>query len=136
VPGLDIVDPEKASVVQEFCTPQVKKSIRVLTPVSLLPEKLHCLRHFSQEHRQDELHLRVCLKTAGRFLAKFLQQGEIRFVLRNIERIVLAHRFKPYRRLEGSLGFNLLDAVPIDEMKRAAESGSLAEEDAQCLSRF
>ena len=46
------------------------------------------------------------------------------------------HRFKPYRRLEVSLGFNLLDAVPIKEMKRAAESGALAEEDAPRLSRF
>jgi hypothetical protein len=136
IPGLDIVDPEKAAIDQEFFTAQWKKSIQVLTPVSLLPEKLHCLRHFSQEHREDEVHLRICLKTSRRFLMNFLEQGEIRFVLRNIERVVSMHRFKPYRRLETSLGFNLLDAVPIEDMKRAAESGTLPEEDAQRLSRF
>jgi hypothetical protein len=53
VPGLDIVEPEKASINQDFSTSTFTRRIRVLTPVSLLPEKLHCLRHFSQEHRQD-----------------------------------------------------------------------------------
>ncbi len=136
VPGLDIVEPEKASIAQDFSTSEFTGSIRVLTPVSLLPEKLHCLRHFSQEHRQDEMHLRICLKTSRCFLAASLQQGQLRLVLRNIERVVSMHRFKPYRRLETALGFNLLDAVPIEEMKRVAESGELAAEDAQRLNRF
>ncbi len=82
------------------------------------------------------MHLRICLKTARCFLIAAFQQVQLRVVLRNIERIVAMHRFKPYRRLEAALGFNLLDAVPIEEMKRAAESGSLSAEDAPRLDRF
>jgi hypothetical protein len=136
IPGLDIPDSEKASVAQEFRAAGFNRTIRVLTPVSLIPEKLHCLRHFDQEHRQDEFHLRICLLTARQFLAEFLAQGNIRFVLSNIERLISFHRFKPYRRLEAALGFNLLEAVPVDEMRLTAQEQKLPPEGAQRLCRF
>ena len=136
IPGLEILDPEKAAAIQQYNSGGVNRVIRVLTPISLIMSKLHCLRHFPQEGRNDELHLRICLKTARHFLTQALEQGELRQLLWNIERLVSAHHLKPYRRLETSLGFNLLDAIPIEEMKAARESNAMPEEQKQRLGRF
>jgi hypothetical protein len=136
VPGLDVVDPDRAAVEQDYRAKTVHRTIQVLTPVSLIFVKLHCLRHFSQEKREDELHLRICLRTARCFLAETLTQGEIRQLFWNIERLISAHQFKPYRKLQQSLAFNLLDAVPIEEIQKACKSGDFPAADQERLSRF
>ena len=136
VPGLEVLNPSKASSIEQYAAGGVNRRILVLTPVSLAIAKLHCLRHFSQDARNDEQHLRICLKTARRFLAEVLAQREIRQLFWNIERVIAAHRFKPYRKLEKTFGFNLLDAVPIEEIRTAAKGSDMPPEDQQRLSRF
>jgi hypothetical protein len=136
VPGLEVLNPVKASSLVQYVAGGIDKKIQVLTPVSLIASKLHCLRHFSQEKRNDEQHLRICLQTARQFLAEILGQREIRPLFWNIERLISAHRFKPYRKLEQSLGFNLLEAVPVDEIRVAHESGDLSATDRERISRF
>jgi hypothetical protein len=136
VPGLEVLSVEKASTEEHYASRDVNRTIRVLTPVSLIMAKLHCLRHFKQEDRNDELHLRVCLKTARRFLAEALLQRNLRHVFWNIERLVAAHKLKAYRRLEKELGFNILDAVPIEDMNAAAEETVLPPGDRERLTRF
>ncbi len=136
IPGLDVLNPEKASVEQDYRVGNVRKVISVLSPVSLVIAKIHALRHFAQKERQDEMHLRVSLQTSRAFITELLQQREIRHVFWNSERLIAVHQMKPYRRLEQDKGFNVLDAIPIDRIKCAADSPGLSEADKQKLTNF
>jgi hypothetical protein len=136
VPGLDYGNPDKVSAEQLYLAPPVTRKIQFLTPISLIHVKLHCLRAFPQEHRDDETHLRVSFKTARSFLVETLNSGELRQMFWNIERLIAAHHFKPYRRLEKSIGFNILDAVPIADLRAASTANRLSPENKDRLSRF
>jgi hypothetical protein len=136
IPGLDTHDPERACFGQSYIAGSVNKTIQVLTPISLLYAKLHCLRNFDQEGRQDELHLRVCLAASRFFLNQILADGNIRIALWNIERIISAHQFKPYKRLEKDLNFNVLEAIPLEGIRQFSTSPSLSEKDRERLSQF
>ncbi len=103
VPGLDTFNPEKASVRQLFNAGARQKALLVLSPVSLVLAKLYALRAFDQTDRQDELHLRVSLVTANRFIIQLLQEGEIKQMLWNVERLIAASHNKPYQRLEAKV---------------------------------
>jgi hypothetical protein len=71
VPGLDVNDPDAATVLQEMDGIR----FRVLDPVSLTCTKLHALRNFEQAHRQDLYHLRVCLSVCRPFIDEALRRS-------------------------------------------------------------
>jgi hypothetical protein len=100
VPGLDVINPEKASVGQVFSTGTAPKKLLVLSPVSLVLAKLHALRAYDQTERQDELHLKVSLVTSRSFISQLLKEEKTRQVLWNVERLIAASQTKPYQRLE------------------------------------
>jgi hypothetical protein len=136
VPGLDIIDPEKASVDQEFFWAGNTKVISVLSPVSLVMAKLHAMRHFDQKERQDEMHLAVSLRASCAFLSELLETREIRHMLWNIERLISAHALKPYRRLEEKHQFSILSGVPIEQLREASQTSELPSESREKLVHF
>ncbi len=136
VPGLDTNDPAKASVAQQYQANSIKRIISVLSPVSLVIAKLHALRHFKQEEREDELHLRISLEASRRFLVELLEQREIRQLLWNCERLIATSQLKPYRRLEKERGFAIISAVPIKEIRREAAGENQNHENRQRLKNF
>lgn len=71
VPGLDVNDPDAATVLQDMDG----RRFRVLDPVSLTCTKLHALRNFEQEHRQDKYHLRICLAVCRPFIDEALRRS-------------------------------------------------------------
>ncbi len=136
VPGIDTVSEEKASVFQLFSTGETQKKLLVLSPVSLVLAKLHGLRAFDQDGRQDELHLKTSLVTANHFITQLLEETKIKQVLWNVERLIGASQNKPYRRLEQKHGFEILSAIPIEQIQRAAANNLLPEEDRKRLQNF
>jgi hypothetical protein len=136
VPGLDTNDPAKASVEQQYASGSVRKTIPILSPISSVIAKLHCLRHFKQDQREDELHLRISLAASHRFLAELLRQLEIRQVLWNAERLIAASGLKPYRRIETKYDIDILGAIPIREIRLEAENQSQSEADRKRLANF
>jgi len=99
--------------------------VQFLSPVSLVLSKLHALRHFDQEQRQDELHLRVCLKACLEFIAQLVRQQAVRAALWNCERLIEAHQRKPNARLAAQYDFSILAAVPIDRIREASNDPAL-----------
>jgi len=136
VPGLDTNDPAKASVEQQYAAGSLRKTIPILSPVSSVIAKLHCLRHFKQDQREDELHLRISLAASHQFLTELLRQHEIRQVLWNCERLIAASRLKPYRRLQAKYSLDILCAIPIKEIRLEAENQSQTEVDRKRLINF
>jgi hypothetical protein len=136
VPGLDIIGEERASVLQMFSTGELQTKLLILSPVSLVLAKLHALRAFDQDGRQDEAHLKTSLGTAHHFITQLLQETKIRQVLWNVERLIAASQNKPYRRLEEKHGFEILSAVPIGQILEAVGNSGLPEEDRNRLRSF
>ena len=136
IPGLDTPYPEKASVTQTYRAKAVEKKFQALSPVSLVLTKLHALRRFGQKDRNDELHLKVCLKSSRLFIAELLAGQDARPALRECERLIAADQSKPYRKLEKEGQFNLLDAVPIAEIQRAADRPDQPPDNRQRLRNF
>ena|SRR2546421_12181413 len=136
VPGLDTNDPAKASVEQQYAAGSVRKTIAILSPISSVIAKLHCLRHFKQDQREDELHLRISLAASHRFMVELLRQHEIRQVLWNAERLIEASGLKPYRRIEAKHNLDILGAIPIKEIRLEAENQSQPEADRKRLANF
>jgi hypothetical protein len=119
VPGLDNNNPDSVSVPEEVKAKPGGKLL-VLSPVSLAIAKLHALRHFPQQDRQDLIHLRVCLKTSQCFIREVLAQ-DARLALWNCNRLIDAQRQARNQKLERTFGFRILDAVPIDSIRTAAD---------------
>jgi hypothetical protein len=136
IPGLDTHDPERSCFGQSYASGSVVKAIQVLTPISLVYAKLHCLRNFSQDGRDDDMHLRVCLAAARCFLNQIISEGKIRMALWNIERLIAAHQFKPYNRLEVQFKFNILDGIPNDDILKHSTDPALDEADRNRLAQF
>jgi len=136
IPGLDTADPESASVPQTYDANGVRKTILVLTPISMVLAKVHCLRHFNQEHRNDEQHLRVCITTSQYFIRQLLRQGAVRHVLWNCERLILLHQLKPIAKFEAKHGFNLLDAIPIADFEAWTLDPAIDENERAKISNF
>ena len=136
VPGLDAFNPEKVSVRQWFSTGAQPKKLLVLSPVSLVLAKLYALRAFDQTDRQDEMHLKVSLVTANRFIDQLLREAKIKQVLWNVERLIAGSQNKPYQRLEARHGFKILSAIPIQQIREAAGGDNLPEEDRNRLRNF
>lgn len=136
VPGIDVITPEKASVLQTFSMDETRKPLLVLSPVSLVLAKLHALRAFVQEQRQDLLHLQTSLLTAHHFIVQLLRDTQIKQVLWNIERLVTVSQIKPYRRLEKEHGFKILSAVPLREIGEVVRNEFLPGDDLNRLHKF
>lgn len=131
VPGLDSNNPLTVSVSETLGTGKGK--LLVMSPVSLVLTKLHAVRHFSQEDRQDLMHLQVCLQTSKAFIAEVLAQ-DVRLALWNCNRLIDAQRQKPNSKLEQKHGFRILEAVPIDAIKDHAKKADVENRDR--LSKF
>jgi hypothetical protein len=136
IPGLDTVDADKASLRQELAAGQERIAIKVLSPVSMVCAKLHALRHFEQAARNDLEHLRVCLQAAKMFISELVQAGEVRSALWNCERLLTLHGLKATLRLEREHGFQVLSAIPIESIRRAADETTGIEKDRQRLAGF
>jgi hypothetical protein len=136
VPGLDVFDPEKASVSHVISPESGSKLLPVLSPVSLVLAKLHALRAYNQTGRQDELHLKVSLLTSRAFISQLITKAKSKQVLWNVERLIAASQIKAYQRLEVKHGFQVLSAVPIQEMEAATTSSGLPEEERNRLQQF
>ena len=136
VPGLDTNDPVQASVEQVYEAGSVRKTIPVLSPVSLTLAKLHALRHFNQDTREDETHLRVSLLASNHFLQELLGKQEIHQLLWNCERLIAASSLKPYRRLQSQYKFDLLSAIPIEKIRLERSNQNQSPEDRRRLGNF
>jgi hypothetical protein len=136
VPGLDSNNPMTAAVPEKIKTTDREQTLLVLSPVSLVLVKLHALRHFPQEDRQDLAHLRVSLAASRAFITEALKQSA-RLALWNCNRLIDIHRHQPTRQMEQKHGFLILDAIPIESIKAAAQArGNLLEEDRTRLQKF
>jgi hypothetical protein len=136
VPGLDTNDPVKAAVKQQYRAKSLKRTIPVLSPVSLVMAKLHALRHFKQDAREDEFHLKISLQSSRGFLMELLEQREIRHLLWNCERLIAASQMKPYRGLEKHYHFEIKSAIPIKEIRSEAHGSRHRNEDRKRLENF
>lgn len=137
VPGLDTNNLSKACVQQEVsCVDGISRHIQILTPISLLLSKLHALRHFVQKDRQDEFHLRICLKCAKNFIMEMVEGDHIRPALWNIKRITNCHSFKSTQKLESLHKFSILDAIPVDRLREFSENSDWPEESRAMVNRF
>jgi hypothetical protein len=119
VPGLDIPDPANASIQQ--ANRQTK--IRVLDPISLLHAKLHALRNFNQEERQDALHLKICHAAIPIFIEEVLARDTSK-ALFYIERVLKAATRSFNIKVSEGLGLDLLKAIPISAIQNAANNAT------------
>ena len=94
------------------------------------------MRHFNQKDREDELHLRVSLQTSQNFIAELLLAQEIRMVLWNCERLILAHQLKPYRRLQRENKFDILSAIPVKDIQRGISGRAQTQANRKRLANF
>jgi len=117
VPGLDVNEPDQAAVKRAIQGTE----LYILSPVSLVLAKLHALRNFDQEQREDKFHLMVSIACSAHYISELLSRKHIRLALRECERVIRARSLKATRRLESQHAFNLLDAIPIAAMKAEAD---------------
>ena len=136
VPGLDTNNPDHACVEQEYTDKALKKCLPILTPVSLVLTKLHALRHFDQKARQDELHLKVSIEASKHFIIELLKAKEAKPALWNCQRLIDCHQMKPIRRLEVQHQCNILDAIPIAELRRESHNPEQPAEGRGKLKKF
>jgi hypothetical protein len=120
VPGLDSPYPQTTAVPEEVVAKTGRGKLLVLSPVSLALTKLHALRHFPQDNRQDLLHLLVCLKASRMFIEEILKQ-DTRLALWNCNRLIDVQRQKPIQKLEQKYRFKILEAVPINSIRSESE---------------
>jgi hypothetical protein len=115
VPGIE-TDPEEISV-REFLSPGL--GFRVLHPVALLSAKLHAVRFFSQEGRNDLPHLRTVLELAEAWLGETVATDPEWALL-------LIHRWYRFARVAGNRkvllenGIDWRTAVPLMTLARVA----------------
>lgn len=115
IPGLDSNDPEDTDVQVTIAG----ERLNVLSPVSLVLAKLHSLRHFQQSERNDLAHLILCLRASAHYIGELLS-ANARLAMDECERLLHSHSLKPFRRLQREQGFDLLDAIPLAEIRRMA----------------
>jgi len=133
VPGLDSANPRRTAVPEEVQAAGGRRKLLVMSPVSLVLAKLHALRHFPQEDRQDLIHLQVSLKASKAFITEVLKQSA-RLALWNCNRLIEAYCQKPNQKLEQKHGFQILSAVPLESLQRGVQEGGL--EDREKLQKF
>ncbi len=81
--------------------------------------------------------MKVSLKSSHEFISELLAQEDLRLVLRDCERLITARESsKPFRRLEKQYRFSILQAIPIDKIKRAAADRARSAEDRKRLANF
>lgn len=119
VPGIE-TDPESISERMDLG----RGRLRVLHPVALAMAKLHALRFFDQQGRNDALHLQVALSAARQWLEAEVAVNAPR-VLRLIHQWHRAARVAGNRRelVERSLDWRSL--VPLERLQQAAADDGL-----------
>lgn len=135
VPGLDSANPSAVAVPAEVADGPKKRKLLVLSPVSLVLAKLHALRHFPQDDRQDLLHLRISLQTSKCFITETLLQ-DARLALWNCHRLIDARLQKPNRKLELKHDFRILDGVPLEAIRQEAQNPTRSPADCERLRKF
>ena len=133
VPGLDSINPSSVAVLENVSSEDRKRKLLVLSPVSLVLTKLHGLRHFPQDDRQDLLHLKVSLSASKAFITELLRESA-RMALWNCNRRIEAHRQRPNRILEQFHNFEILSGVPIEQIQ--SEGRKVKSDDRDKLRRF
>src|SRR5687767_9602913 len=87
VPGLDVNQPDQAALTREI----EGTELYILSPVSLVLAKLHALRHFDQEHREDRRHLLTSIACTAKYVSEMLSHQHIRLALHECERVIRVH---------------------------------------------
>jgi hypothetical protein len=132
VPGLDVVDEEKAGVEFRFAG----KTIAVLDPVSLVACKFYNLQNFDQDGRNDEAQLRVCLKLAKIYIGKAFTSGYVRTGLNYCKRILnIALRGSSQATIKKH-SLRMFDAIPISQIQSLAKDSTQPEEARNRLKNF
>jgi hypothetical protein len=132
VPGLDANQPEQAALTREIQGTE----LYILSPVSLVLAKLHALRHFDQEQREDKRHLLISIVCSAHYISELLSGKHIRLALQECERVIRVHLLKSTRRLQSEHGFNLLDAIPVAAMKAEMDHSQQNTNDHRRLRNF
>lgn len=132
VPGLDTNEPEQAAVKEQL----QGRALYILSPVSLVLAKLHALRNFDQEQRQDKPHLLACIQSAAHYVSELLAGQHVRLALQECERIIAIHSRKSTQRLAREHRFNLLNAIPLAALERDSVNPSRHEDDRARLCNF
>lgn len=133
VPGLDVEDPNAVALPEAIAS--TGSETLILTPVSLVLTKLHGLRRFPQNDRQDLLHLQISLAACQEFLSEVVLR-DTSYTLWNCNRLIRASQESRNQRLERKYLFRILSAIPIANMRAAAERASLPGQDRERLQRF
>lgn len=136
VPGLDQANSERVSIDRDLDLKGTKKTVRVFTPVSMAICKLHNLRHFDQTHRNDEMHLHVCLQASARYIAELIERLEVREALWNCERLISTHELKATAKVEKNFHFTLLTGIPISDIRTASTDARQSSENRARLENF
>lgn len=133
VPGLDIAQPRSVAMLEKIGKSENK--ILVLSPVFLALTKLHSLRQFSQEGRQDLFHLQLSLQASRHFISEILDQNA-KIALWHCNQIIVAQKKRANQIAEQKHGFQLLSGIPIENIKLRSRDKHLPPSDQERLQNF
>ena len=80
--------------------------------------------------------MRLCLRASHAFIAQLVAQKAIREALWNCERLIETHHLKPTIKLARQYGFNLLNAIPMENIGQASSDVTFDESDRKRLANF
>jgi len=121
IPGIE-TDPEAISLEVSVSS---ETRIRVLHPMALVMAKLHALRYFDQEGRQDEAHLRIAWAAAGIWMEGLVGTESPR-VLRLVHQWYRVVRQPGNRRVIDRLQLDWKSLVPLDALRCRSTEDALA----------
>jgi len=131
VPGLDVNDPDAATVLQEMDGMR----FRVLDPVSLTCAKLHALRNFDQKDRQDLHHLRVCLAVCRPFIEEASRQS-VQTGIWYCERLIRNCLRQNNQRLMQRHRLEWKPSIPLETVESLLAAAELPSRDQERLKNF
>lgn len=120
VPGIE-TDPEAISVVLSLSS---NIQFRILHPMALIMAKLHAVRFFDQQDRQDEAHLRI-VWTAARLWMDGLVLTEAPWVLRLTHQWYRVVRQPGNRRVLDRLQLDWRSLIPLASLRNRAGEDDL-----------
>jgi len=132
VPGLDTNEPEQAAVKEQI----EDTAVYILSPVSLVLSKLHALRNFDQQQREDKPHLLISIQASGHYISELLSRKHIRLALQECERLIRTHFLKSTQRLAQEHRFDLLKAIPVSGMEHESHNPAQDLKDQERLRNF
>jgi hypothetical protein len=120
VPGIE-TDPEATSVLVEY---RKHRLCRILHPLSLVMAKLHAVRFFDPEGRQDEAHLRTMMEAARLWLAEVAETDGPR-ALRLVHQWHRMTRQSGYRKVLHRLDLDWTTLIPLEVLGRRSTEDTL-----------